>query len=310
MPREPDRTLSLNENVGVRIAGAITLAGMVSCGPLFAGEASPHKPERIVSINLCTDELALRLARPDAVASVSYLSRRPDTSNVVAQAGATPVNYGLVEQVMAFRPDLVLAGLYTTRNTVMLLRNLGIRVVEFDSPSSIDGVRQQIREAGALLGEPKRAAALVTAMDAQLPHVDPTAKRPRAVVLRASGFTSGPGSLLDDMLTHAGIDNLAASGPLAGQAQPPLEAVIHARPDMLILTGEEGDAPALAGEVLTHPALKALASKVDVVSVPARLWTCAGPGVAEATARLKQAADKWRAGKQSADTASHGERSQ
>jgi len=281
--------------IGVGLAAVAAGLGLVS-GAVAAGAPAPPKhPQRIVSINLCTDELALRLARPGTVASVSYLSRRPDTSNVVAEAAATPVNYGLVENVVSFRPDLVLAGLYTTRNTVMLLRVLGVPVVEIDTPPSVDGVRQQIRDAGALLDGTERAEALVQAFDARLPKVNADAPRPRAIVVRASGFTTGPGTLLDDILTRAGIDNLAAAGPLAGQAQPPLEAVIQARPDMLILTDEEGEGPALAGEVLVHPALKALAKHVRVVTLPARLWTCSGPGVADAIARLAVAADDWRA---------------
>ena len=274
---------------------AAVAAGVGLASVAVAAAAAPQRPQRIVSVNLCTDELALRLARPGTVASVSYLSRRPDTSNVVAEAAAIPVNYGLVEDVVSFRPDLVLAGLYTTRNTVTLLRALAVPVVEIDTPPSIDGVRQQIRDVGALLDGAERAEAQIKAFDARLPRVDPHAPRPRAVVVRASGFTTGPGTLLNDILTRAGIDNLAAAGPLAGQAQPPLEAVIQARPDMLILTDEEGEAPALAGEVLVHPALKALAKHARVVTLPARLWTCSGPGVAEAVARLALAADDWRA---------------
>jgi len=286
------RTCIRGGGLGLRLAAVAASLGFAS--PAVATPLPQH-PQRIVSINLCTDELALRLARPGAVAAVSYLAARPETSNVAAMAAATPVNYGLVEDVVAFRPDLVLAGLYTTRNTVMLLRALGAPVLTFETPSSIDGVRQQIRDVGALLDGQERAEALVRAFDERLPKAPAQAPRPRAVVVRASGFTSGPGSLLNDILTHAGIDNLAASGPLAGQAQPPLEAVIQARPDMLILTDEEGDAPALAGEALVHPALKALAKHARVVTLPARLWTCSGPGVAEAVARLAQAADDWRA---------------
>lgn len=252
-------------------------------------------PQRIVSINLCTDELALRLARPGAVASVSFLSRRADTSNVVAEAMAAPVNHGLVEEIVSYRPDLVLTGLYTGRNVVMLLRNMGVRVVELDTPSTINGVRQQIREAGKLLGGAERAEAIINAFDARLPHIDARARKPTAIVLRASGFTTGPGSLLDDILTQAGVDNLAARAPLAGLAQPPLEMVLQAQPDLLILTGEEGEGAALAGEVLGHPALRTLAQRTPVVMLPAPLWTCAGPGVAEAAARLARVVDAWRA---------------
>lgn len=281
------------------IAGMM-MAAVALCGPARAGAEPADAAQRIVSINLCTDELLLRLAPPENIASVSFLSRRADTSNVVAEASRVPVNHGMVEEIVGFRPDLVLAGLHTARHVVMLLRNMGVPVIELDTPVTIAGVRQQIQDVGQLLGGVGRAGAIIADFDARLPQAAPDAPRPTAIVLRASGFTTGPGSLLDDILNYAGVDNLAARPPLAGLAQPPLELVLQARPDLLILTGEEGEGAALAAEVLGHPALKKLAQRIPAVMLPAPLWTCAGPGVAEAAARLAEAVAAWRAGNQHA----------
>lgn len=264
-----------------------------------SGDAKMHTsvaaPKRVVSVNMCADELALRLARPGALASVTWLARTAFGSNVSGLARGVPVNHGAVEEVSSYNPDLVLAGKYTTRNTVALLKRLGARVVELDVPVTIDGVRQQIQDAALLLGNAAAGEALVKDFDARMPPVAIAAARPTAIVLRAAGFTTGAGTLIDDILRRAGMTNLAAERPLSGDPQPPLELVVNAQPDVLIINSDEAAPASLAHEVLEHPALQRLRSGTLVIALPTRLWTCAGPGVAEAVALLASAAAAWRA---------------
>ena len=67
------------------MAGAAALSLLLPASALAAGPA-----QRIVSLNLCTDELLLRLAEPAKIASVTWLSRNPSGSNVARprRAGA------------------------------------------------------------------------------------------------------------------------------------------------------------------------------------------------------------------------------
>jgi len=109
-------------------------------------------------------------------------------------------------------------------------------------------------------------------------------------VLRPNGFTVGPGSLVDEILSRAGLDNLAARLDIAADAQVPLEVVALLGADILILDRDEASAPSLADATLDHPAIAALASRMTIVSLPARLWTCGGPEIAEAVERLAAAA--------------------
>lgn len=295
-----------------RKVGRILLAASLATGgsgAAWAGEAAftqiivpeagkarlATAPQRIVSINLCADELALRLARPATLTSVSSLARINIGSNVADLARGVAPNHGAVEELMALKPDLVVAGRFTTRNAVALLRRLDVHVVDLDVPTSIAGVREQIREAGALFHARDRAAQVLQQFDERLHAVKPTGVRPTAMVLRPAGFTTGEGSLLDDVLKHAGMTNLVGSGPLAGYEQLPLEFILEARPDILIIAGDPAAPPSLATGILDHPALRALNGRTMVVTLPSRLWTCAGPGVADAVALLAGAAAEWRA---------------
>ena len=249
--------------------------------------AEDARPSRIVSLNMCTDELLLRLVPPDRIASVTWLSQDPRSANMADIARRVPANHGLAEEVRAQRPDLVVAGRYTTRLTVAMLRRAGIRVVDFDVPNDLPAIYAQIREFARVVGERARGEALVSAMEASLSEPIPAMERPGAFVLRPNGFTAGRGSLVDEILTKAGLDNLAARLDLGNYGQVPLETVVLEGASVLVMDGERAGPPSLATALLDHPVLAKLRRRLRAVSIPSRLWTCAGPGVVEAVERLR-----------------------
>lgn len=260
---------------------------------LIATPAAAGPPQRIVSLNLCADELVLRLADRDHVASVTWLARDPRGSNVADLARDVPVNRGLAEEIVALKPDLVVAGAFTTRTTTALLRRLGIPVLELDAPESLDATYAQIRQVADRLGVPGRGAALVGEMQAAFARLPPApAYRPTALVLRPNGFTAGRGTLADEVLSRAGLENLAARLSPDRMGQLPLEDIVRAQPDLLVINAAQDGPPALADEILHHPALAPLAMAGRTVSLPTRLWACAGPELAEAAHRLAAARER------------------
>ena len=68
------------------------------------------------------------------------------------EAAAFRVNHGLAEEIFLMKPDLILAGTFTSRATVNLLKRLGFRVEEFAPERSLSDIRASLRRMGALLG--------------------------------------------------------------------------------------------------------------------------------------------------------------
>src|SRR5262249_35041533 len=68
------------------VVAAVAAAALLPLAPGRAASDVPGKPGRIVSLNMCVDELLLRLAEPRNVASVTWLSRDPNNSNVAELA--------------------------------------------------------------------------------------------------------------------------------------------------------------------------------------------------------------------------------
>jgi iron complex transport system substrate-binding protein len=250
-------------------------------------------PKRIVSLNLCTDELVLRLADHANIASVTYLSKDPISANVADLAAEVPVNHGLAEEIIPLNPDLVVAGAFTARTAVAMLKQTRFPVTEFSVARNVADVRTGIRKMAALVGEPARGEELVASFDQRLASIgtSPPARRPTALVFNANGFTVGAGTLVDDIMTRAGLDNIAAHMNLGNYTHVPLEIVVRSNVDVLIISARRDGPPSLATALLDHPVLSKLGPKTHVVVMPTNLWSCGGPEVAEAIARLHAAAE-------------------
>ncbi|MSP02804.1 MAG: ABC transporter substrate-binding protein [Acetobacteraceae bacterium] len=227
--------------------------------------------ERVVSLNLCTDQWLVLLA-PEKVAALSPLARDSALSFVAPQAAGLPMVRASAEAVLALHPDLVLGARYGARTTLELLERAGMRVARLELPSDFPGIRLALRTTAVLLGIPDRAEPLIAAMDAGLPLPGPPAN---ALVWLPRGLTSGPDGMMASVLHQAGLTN-TGSGARVG-----LEVLLRRPPAWLILSENSGGA-SLATDMLKHPAVRAIRSR----AVPAPLTICPGPFTVEAVALL------------------------
>lgn len=275
---------SRHAQIGLRtltaLVTALTVAGAAATETARA--AGPSVPRRVVSMNLCTDQLALPLAAPGQLVSVSRLSRDPDSSALAALANDIPVNAGAAEEVFVLKPDLVLAGAFSAQTTVDMLRRLGFRVEIFQPESSFADIRINIRRMGDLLGRQKRAEELVAEfdrrLDAALPSVGAT--RPMLAYVFGDLYSAGAGTLSDDIARAAGWDNLAGKLGERGLAPLPLELIVLAAPALLVRGDRyDDDGRTLAFEALRHPALASVRLKA---SIPSRYTICGTPETATA----------------------------
>ncbi|KAB2685220.1 MULTISPECIES: ABC transporter substrate-binding protein [Brucella/Ochrobactrum group] len=248
-----------------------------------------ESPQRVVSINVCTDQLALVLARDGQLRSVSHLSQDPELSVMAAKARKMPVNHAQAEEVFLMKPDLVLTGTFSSRATVGLLRRLGVRVEEFAPARSFDDIEDHMRRMGELLGRQAEASREIDKMKAALAAIQPPTRRKTVALYYANSYTSGRGTLVDEAVRLAGLDNLADKAGVSGSAPLSLEKLVLEKPDILVRSSRDR-APALAFENFEHPALRALEKQARAVTIADNLTVCGGPFSVEAVAELAEAA--------------------
>lgn len=267
-----------------RLGRALLILGLVACA-----RAGTAQPARVVSINACTDQLAMLIAEPGQLISVSYLATAPGVSALADQArlGGYRLNFGRAEEVFLLEPGLVLAGSYSGRATTTMLRRLGLQVEVFPPAASFDDIRANMRRMGRLLGREARADALIAEMDATLeglPRLDASA--PSAAYYGANGYSVGTAALLHDVMGRGGWRNAGADFGLVSVAKLPLELLVMSPPDGVLLSAPRRGPPARAQEILRHPALRHTAEARMEIRLADALTTCGGPFTAEAARQL------------------------
>lgn len=261
-------------------------------GPEAAAAPPPARPaappRRIVSLNPCADALLWQLADPARIASISHYSQDPRATSVpLAWARARLANGGTAEEIVRLKPDLVVAGPHVAPATLAALQRLGIPLVTLPVPASVVESLAQIDRLGAILGEPRRAAALRRRIEAALRSAAPPpgARPVPALIWQGGGLVPGPDTILDDLMARTGLANHARTHRLASWDVLDLERLI-ARPPALLLSGEADP----DDRRLSHPAVRALGQQLATAPFPERLMHCAGPtilGVAEALAAAR-----------------------
>ncbi len=237
---------------------------------MLAGSAHA---ERIVSLNLCTDDYLVLLA-PEKIAALSPLARDPSLSVVAGAAARMPWVRADAEAVIALHPDLVLAGPFGAQTTLAALAARGLRIERTELPQDFAGIRAETVRMAALLGAPAKGAALIAAMDRRLAAIPPQPPL-RALGMQARGYIAGPGSLEDAVLRAAGLVNEGKGGRMG------LEAIVAHPPDLLVVA-QAPATPSLATDLLRHPVLRG----IPVRAIPPALLACAGPWTADAVALL------------------------
>ena len=131
-------------------------------------DAPQRPPERVVSINLCSDILAADLAAPGTLKSVFRLGRDPGDSPVAHLLQNTPPNDGRLEDILPFVPDLVLAHEWTSPFTLDLIRRIGIPIATVKDARSFADIRGNIRIVAAALGRETKGEAVISEFDAAM----------------------------------------------------------------------------------------------------------------------------------------------
>lgn len=202
----------------------------------------PSTPSRILSLAPSTTEIAYALGLGPKLVAVDKFSDYPPEVNSLTKISTSPLN---LEQVVALRPELVLAAGITSPDDVKRMEELKLVVIVVgavqttfesvqadvsmvakatktdDKATSINGaIRSKVDSVKAKIANAKTKPRVYWELDA----TDPT-----------KPYTAGPGSFLNDIITLAGGVNAAANAK-SPYAQINSEEVIAANPDVIILS--------------------------------------------------------------------------
>jgi iron complex transport system substrate-binding protein len=275
-----------------RLACLVAMLALASPGRAASSANLP----RLVSMNVCTDQLVLRLADPEQILGLSRFAR----DGWQSQAGDIsryPVLSGGAEDVLLIRPDIVVASAFDKRSTRELLKAKGLRLAELAVPRNLDEARQQIREAGDITGHPDRAAAEIARLDAALARARRAVseRHYRVLPLSRRGWVAGSDSFVGSLLGEIGLRSAAGDLGFTFGGFASLEAIVNLRPDFIVVS-QAGDTARDEGQAfLLHPALARFYPPEKRIVIPERMTECGGVLLADALDAL--AAELQRVGK-------------
>ena len=240
-------------------------------------------PRRVVSFNLCADQLVVALADPDQITGLSPYATDPALSVVADKAQPFRKADWQAESTLLLEPDLVLVGPNDRSVTRRMLMSQGLRVVETPFVSDLESARRQIRDMAALLGHPERGETLIGELDRARARLAAAAgKEDRtALVVERGGYTQGPASLAATLLAEAGLKP-PAGAPAGYGGFIALEKFLVLKPDIVFLKDPPQAATDQGAMFLVHPAMRDLYPPDRRVALPTRYTMCGGPALVAA----------------------------
>lgn len=165
----------------------------------------------------------------------AYLNGSEERVNVVDQNGEV-----VPEQVIGAEPDLVLAPNIIANDTVTQLRDAGLTVYKADFGSSISEINAKTQLYGRFVGQCEAAQSVTDDTNESIAEIRTAVDgrdRPR-VLYHFFAFTAGSGTFIDEAITVAGGDNVAANAGITGFKEYNPEIVAERDPEWVVVPSD------------------------------------------------------------------------
>jgi iron complex transport system substrate-binding protein len=247
---------------------------------------SDAAPRRVVSLDYCADQFVLQLLPRERILALS-----PDATEPFAYlrelAAGIPQVRPRAEDVLLLEPDLVVASYGASAHMERLLGRAGIALARVGWIEDLASVRSNLIHMGDALGNAAGARALLEDFDRRLARLAPAAAAtgPRALYLTPGGVTGGPGTVIDELLQAAGLENFAGR---PGWQSLPLERLAYEQPDLVVSASFVADQHPWSAA--RHPLLRRQLTGVPTVALPGAWTACGGWFLIEAIEAMAEMA--------------------
>lgn len=278
-------------------SGAFAMALLLTqCMPSAQAQAQGSQPERIVAAGGTVTEILYALGLHDRIVGVDTTSLFPEAA-LKDKPNVGYVRALSAEGVLSLKPTLVVAIPNAgPPDTLKLIGEAGVRIVQTPDDHSAEGVVAKVREVGKLTGSTPEADKLAASIQVRfdiLTKARADLGKPKRVLFvlalqNGRPMVGGANSAADAMIRLAGGIN-AASG-VEGYKPMTDEAVIAAAPDVVLMMNR-GNHATSAADVFVLPAFSATpaAASKSLIVMDALYLLGFGPRAADAAHDLMKA---------------------
>lgn len=266
---------------------AMLLVTVAGCAPAPVAVRST-RPMRIVSLDYCADQYVLKLVGRDRIAAVSPDAAAEFSYMRAAAAGVRQI-LPQAEDVLLLNPDLIVRSYGGGPNVAALFKRAGVPVLQLGYAPDLAGIRTVLLDTASGLGEAAQGRAMAAAFDARLAALKRASMGKSALYVTPGGVTTGPGSIVDEILRAGGLTNFQTA---AGWGPLPLERLAYARPDVVAAaffdTRWNRPDPWSAA---AHPVVGRALTGLPTAELPGAWTACGGWFVLDAVERLAHVAE-------------------
>ena len=266
----------------------LSFFSLAACGAQSA--LSPNetaRPMRIVSLDYCADQFILKFVDTDRILAVSPDAGK-EFSYMRDAAKGVRVARPVAEDVIILKPDLVVRSYGGGPNAAAFFERAGVPVLNVGWAGDVEAVIANIERMADELGEPQQGQAVIADMRARLAAIASTRSSRSSLYMTPSGVTSGPGSLIHEMLLAAGLVNFQEE---PGWRSIPLERLAYDQPDLIAAAFFGNHTNHLdAWSAMNHPVAQTQLKDRDVVALEGAWTSCGGWFLMDAIEALAEGA--------------------
>lgn len=209
------------------------------------------EPQRVLSLDFCADQYVLQFVPAERIIGLSPNARK-DFSFLRAKAATVPLVRPQAEDVLLRRPDLVVRSYGGGPKISDFLQRAGIPLLQLPWVNSLDQLMLAIASTATALGASHQGETMLTDLRQRLGAIDPPEQdRLTALYMTPGGVSTGPGSLIHELILAAGLSNFIEK---PGWHALPLEQLIYQQPDLIIAAFFSGEIQHLHHwSAMSHP---------------------------------------------------------
>lgn len=251
-------------------------------------------PQRIACFNYSATDILSELIPLDRIVATDKWAREEDLSNCADKLKAIPICEDNVEQIMKFKPDLVILSGGRGNELGNILDSVGIKACVLQQPKTIHEIPNFIKLVGSVVNAKEQADKLSAKVVAYLNNSLAKQKINGVLLLHPNGGIGQKGSMADSICEACNIENIAAAYDFSQAYYLSKEQIVALNPKILVVLdwsfgGQHKSAEFRKEEILHDPAYQSVSAvrSGKVVIVPMKYFHCTSQYVIYNLEKLK-----------------------